>query len=173
MHTLIKNSSQFKTQLEKSPIFLFARMNGCHFCEAVKPVWDEFVTEESSIPLAEIEAEHLGELKDVLDYQFQGFPTFLLCENNNCIEYSGNRSKESFKNFIKEHSPRKSRGGTYRRHNKHRSHTRRSHKHSRSHKRSSSHKRSRSHKRSIPRDKHSSPKKNNFELCVGKNCLIF
>lgn len=72
----------------------------CGHCKQFKPIWDDLASKIKYINFKVLDSE-LN--KDSIEkYNISGYPSIFLEDNNNIKEYTGSRTIESIKNFVKE-----------------------------------------------------------------------
>ena len=79
----------------------------CGHCEAVLPTWDKLMetNKNNKVKITKINCDKDKKMAKL--HNIEGFPTIKLCKNGvnsskNTIEYNGNRTLDSFVDFIKE-----------------------------------------------------------------------
>ena len=79
-------------------LYLF-KADWCGHCNAFKPVWKNLKSKlESKIKMITYDSkEHAKEIKD---FNISGYPTIILMNNKNAIEYSGPRNEQALTDFI-------------------------------------------------------------------------
>lgn len=78
-------------------LYLF-KAEWCGHCVNFKPVWNELQKTEK-INFVTYDADtHKDEIKN---FKIEGYPTLILKKGNEAVEYSGGRTVEDIKDFIK------------------------------------------------------------------------
>jgi thioredoxin-like negative regulator of GroEL len=79
-------------------LYLF-KADWCGHCVAFKPVWENLKTNmQSKIKMITYDSkEHAEEIKE---FKVSGFPTIILMNNKNAIEYSGPRNEQAITDFV-------------------------------------------------------------------------
>lgn len=107
--TVIRNNAIEIEKILKNnkPIFLFLYLNGCFHCENTKPEWNKLIQHpKNNVILADLEASNINnKINELLKKEINGFPTFLLFKNNECIEFNEERTENGFNQFINKHCP--------------------------------------------------------------------
>ena len=79
-------------------LYLF-KADWCGHCIAFKPVWENLKSNlKSKIKMITYDSkEHAKEIKD---FNINGYPTIILMNNKNAIEYSGPRNEQALTDFV-------------------------------------------------------------------------
>lgn len=88
----------------KVDLYLF-KANWCGHCINFMPTWDKINKEfGEKINIKTYDADSKKDKSMFDEYQIQGFPTLILNNNNNKIEYNGSRDFDSIKDFIQQYT---------------------------------------------------------------------
>ena len=93
--------------LNNKKIMIFINVSWCGWCTKVKPVYDKFASIQSNknVVVCAIQVDNTKEFGDFTDIlpiltESKGYPSFVLIDNGEKKEYSGNRTILSFFEFI-------------------------------------------------------------------------
>jgi len=104
----LKGKEAISAISKNEPILVLLYMDGCGYCDMLKPAWKEAkkdINKDGLIQIAEIEAGHSKELPVSIKNGIKGYPTILVSKNGkNKSEYAGDRSKEDLVRFALKHT---------------------------------------------------------------------
>jgi thiol-disulfide isomerase/thioredoxin len=85
-------------------LYLF-KAQWCGHCINFMPTWEKINKEfNNKINIKTFDVDNKADKSKFDEYQIQGFPTLILNNNNNKIEYNGLRDYESIKEFIHQYT---------------------------------------------------------------------
>lgn len=100
------DARRLNEMLGKRPILLQYYMDGCMYCDMLKPTWEQMKSDMlkdnklNDLIIAEVERAHAAELNMPDVYKF---PTIHLVRKDKEVrEFSGNREKEAMKRWVAE-----------------------------------------------------------------------
>lgn len=98
---LEKQTHNFKSSnYTNKPVIVFVYMNGCPYCEMMKPAWNSF-KEANTISTIDVNHELLNSLISKDSSIFKPANSFPTIYSNSNLTYEGDRSTNSFLEFSK------------------------------------------------------------------------
>lgn len=88
------------------PIFTMYHMNWCGYCKMAKPEFDKLMTDpiQEKVQIRSVEGEESKEnAEECSQKNISGYPTFILTKDGEDTKYQGERTKEGFISFLKQH----------------------------------------------------------------------
>lgn len=100
-------SGDLVPKLTKKPVFVMIQAEYCGHCQSAKPAF-QALANEGLLTCMTIQADgarqgekDLAKMLDVIYKGFRGFPSYMLFINGNRIPYTGGRTLQEMKQFLK------------------------------------------------------------------------
>ena len=104
IHSIFDKQSKINSfdslKYKNKPVIVFVYMNGCPYCDNMKPAWNSF-KESNTISTIEVNHELLNTLMTKDSSIFKPANSFPTIYSNRNVSYEGDRSTNSFLEFSK------------------------------------------------------------------------
>jgi thiol-disulfide isomerase/thioredoxin len=108
---LLKGKETINAISKDEPILVLLYMDGCGYCEMLKPAWKDAIKEinkDNIMIIGEVESKLSKDLPLKVKDSIKGYPTIQVLQNGKIKKtYEGDRSTNDIVNFAKKHTSRK------------------------------------------------------------------
>lgn len=97
-----KNITPTEEQFNNKDKIVLCHATWCPHCTSFLPKWQQF-KKMNKFPIQVVDLESDRDKDEIKEYKVKGYPTIILVKNGQHIEYNGDRSLVSLKEFVHEH----------------------------------------------------------------------